>query len=134
MATIFTIDLTINLPESGRHARQMLYMYLAEMTADISEAAVKLRESNATGPAQQFAELNMKRGDVWISTEGSLKLFARFSVNSEDPDFVKKVFAEYMAGFPDCLRKEAGRYSTQTGVQTDYAFSPTDWTAEVLKT
>ena len=131
MTTPFTIDLTINLPEGSRLDKQLLNIYFADMPADINNTASKLCQADEAVQAQKFAELTLKRADVWASTEGSLKVFARFSVSGEDATFVEKVIAEYMGGFPDCLRRASDSYFPHSGVRPDISLQPTDWKAEV---
>jgi hypothetical protein len=131
MTTPFTIDLTITLPESGRLAKQLLNIYFADMAVDINKTAYNLCEASETKLTQKFAELTLKRADVWASKEGSLKVFALFSVTGEDSTFVEKVIAQYMDGFSDSLKKASSGYFPRTGVQPDVSYEPTDWKAEV---
>jgi hypothetical protein len=131
MTTPFTIDLTINLPEGSRLAKQLLNIYFADMALDINKSASILCQADAAIQAQKFAELTLKRADVWSSQEGGLKVFARFSVSGEDPAFVEKVMGEYMNGFSDCLRRAAGGYFAHSGSRADIPLQPTDWNAEV---
>ena len=76
MTTLFTIDLTINLPDGGRQARQLLNLYFADMPVDIHETAFNLCDANEAVQARKFAKLTLKRSDVWSSPESSLKIFA----------------------------------------------------------
>jgi hypothetical protein len=131
MTTPFTIDLTINLPDGGRLAKQLINIYFADMPADIDKTAYKLCEADKAIQAQKFVELTLKRADVWSGNEGSLKVFARFSVSGEASAFVEKVIAEYMNGFPDCLRRASDGYFPNTGSRPDIPLQPTDWSAEV---
>ena len=131
MTTLFTIDLTINMPDSGRHARKLLNLYIPDMPVDIKETAYNLCDANETVQARKFAKLTLKRFDVWSSQEGSLKIFALLSVSGEDPTFIKQVIAKYMDGFPDCLKRASGRYFSSTGFQPGISLQPTDWNAEV---
>jgi hypothetical protein len=131
MTTPFTIDLTINLPEGGRLERQLLNFYFADMPADINKSAYNLCKADNAVQAQKFAELTLKRADVWASKEGNTKVFARFSVSGEDSAFVEKVIAEYMNGFSDCLKRASGGYFSHAGVRPDVSLQPTDWSAEV---
>jgi hypothetical protein len=131
MTIPFTIDLTITLPDGGRLARQLLNIYFDDMPADINKTAYNLCEANETIQARKFAELTMKRADVWSSKEGDLKVFALFSVSGEDSTFVEKVFAAYIDGFADCLRRASSGYFSHTGTRPDIPLQPTDWKAEV---
>ena len=131
MTTLFTIDLTINMPDGGRHARQLLNLYIPDMPVDIQETAYNLCDANEAVQARKFAKLTLKRSDVWSSQEGSLKIFALLSVSGEDSTFIKQVIAKYMDGFPDYLKKASGRYFSRTGFPPDISLQPTDWNAEV---
>jgi hypothetical protein len=133
MSTPFTIDLTISLPDSGRLARQLINIYFEDMPVDINATAYKLCGADEAVQAQKFAELTVKRAEVWPSKQGSLNVFARFSVSGEDAAFVEKVIAEYMDGFPDCLRRASSEHVPHTEVRPDIALQPTDWNAEVSK-
>jgi hypothetical protein len=131
MTTPFTIDLTINLPEGGRLAKQLLNIYFADMPVDINKTAYNLCGANESVQAQKFVELILKRADVWSSEEGGLKVFALFSVSAEDSAFVEKVIAEYMNGFPDYLRRASGGYFAHTDTRPEISLQPSDWKAEV---
>lgn len=131
MTTPFTIDLTITLSDGGRLAKQLLNLYTADMSVDINKTAYNLCDANEAVQARKFAELTLKRADVWSSQEGSLKVFARFNVSGEDSTFIEQVIAEYMGGFPDCLRKAADRFFPHAGARPDISLKPTDWNAEV---
>jgi hypothetical protein len=131
MITPFTIDLTINMPDGSRLARQLLNLYCADMAVDINATAYNLCEANEALQRRKFAELTVKRAEVWSSQEGSLKVFARFSVSGEDSGFIEQVIAEYMEGFPDCLKRASSGYFSRTGVRPDISLQPTDWNAEV---
>jgi hypothetical protein len=131
MSTPFTIDLTITLPGSGRLAKQLLNIYFADMAADINKTAYNLCEANATIQAQKFAQLTLKRADVWASKEGSLKVFALFSVSGEDSPFVEKVIAQYMDGFSESLKNASQAYFSRSAEQSDVSYEATDWKVEV---
>jgi hypothetical protein len=131
MTPLFTIDLTINLPDGGRHARQLLNLYFEDMPVDINETAYNLCDANEAIQTRKFAELTLKRADVWSSQEGSLKIFALLSVSGEDSNFIKQVIAKYMDGFPGYLKKASGRHFSRTGFPPDISLQPTDWNAEV---
>jgi len=133
MTTLFTIDLTINMPDGGRHARRLLNLYYADMPMDINETAYNLCDANGAVQARKFAKLTLKRADVWSSQEGSLKFFALLSVSGEDSTFIKQVIAKYMDGFPDFLKRASGGYFSPTGFPPDISLQPTDWNAEVHK-
>ena len=131
MITLFTIDLTINMPDGGRHARHLLNLYYADMPVDINEIAYNLCDANEAVQARKFAKLTLKRAEVWSSQEGSLKIFALLSVSGEDSTFIKQVIAKYMNGFPDYLKRASGGYFSRTGFPPDISLQPTDWNAEV---
>jgi hypothetical protein len=131
MTTLFTIDLTINMPDGGRHTRQLLNLYFADMPEDIQEAASNLCDADEAVMARKFARLTLKRSDVWSSQEGSLKIFALLSVSGEDSTFIKQVITKYMDGFPDCLKKARDRYFSRTSFPPDTSLQPTDWNTEV---
>jgi hypothetical protein len=131
MTTLFTIELTINMPDGGRHARQLLNLYFTDMPVDINETAYNLCDANEAVQARKFAKLTLKRADVWSSQEGSLKIFALLSVSGEDSTFIKQVFARYMDGFPDYLRRAGSGYFSRTGFPPNISLQPTDWNAEV---
>jgi hypothetical protein len=131
MTTLFTIELTINMPDGGRHARQLLNLYFEDMPADINATAYNLCDANEAVQARKFAKLTVKRADVWSSQEHSLKIFALLSVSGEDSTFVKQVIARYMDAFPDYLKKAGGGYFSRTGFPPDIPLQPTDWNAEV---
>ena len=131
MITQHTIDLTINMPGGGRHARQLLNLYFADMPADIQQTAFNLCEANEAVQARKFAKLDLKRADVWATPEGGLKIFALLTVSGEDPAFIKQVIASYMAGFSEYLKKAGEGYFSRTGFPPDISLELTDWSAEV---
>jgi hypothetical protein len=130
MTTLFTIELTINMPDSGRHAKQLLNLYLPDMHADIQETAYNLCDANEAVLARKFAKPTLKRFEVWTQ-ERTLKIFALLSVSGEDFTFIKQVIAKYMDGFPDYLKKASGVYFSHSAVPPDISLQPTDWNAEV---
>ena len=131
MTTLFTIELTINMPDGGRHAKQLLNLYIPAMHADIQEVAFNLCEANEAVLARKFAKLALKRFNVWSSEEHTLKIFALLSVSGEDATFIKQVIAQYMDGFPDYLKKASGVYFTHSAFPPGISLQPTDWNAEV---
>jgi hypothetical protein len=131
MTSLFTIDLTINMPDGGRHARQLLNLYFPDMPEDINRTAYNLCNASEALQAQKFAKLNLKRADVWPSEEGGLKVFAILSVSGEDAAFIKQVMAGYIDGLPDYLKKASDRYFSRSAFPTDISLQPTDWSAEV---
>jgi hypothetical protein len=131
MTTLFTIELTINMIDSGRHARQLLNLYHPDMPVDITETAFNLCDANEAVQAQKFANLTLKRSEVWSSQEGSLKIFALLSVSGEDSTFIQQVISKYMDGFPDYLKKARDRYFSRTSFPSDISLQPTDWNAEI---
>ena len=131
MTTLFTIDLTINMPNGGRLARKLLNLYFTDMPVDINETAYNLCDANSALQAQKFAKLKLKRADAWSSPEHSLKIFALLSVSGEDSTFIKQVIAKYMDGFPDYLKKASGEYFSPSGFPPDISLQPTDWNVEV---
>jgi hypothetical protein len=131
MTTFFTIELTLNLPDGGRHARKLLNLYFADMSVDINEIAYNLCDSNEAVQARKFAKLKLKRADAWSSQEGSLNIFALLSVSGEDSTFIKQVISKYMDGFPDYLKRASGGYFSPTGFPPGISLQPTDWHAEV---
>jgi len=131
MTTLFTIDLTINMPDGGRYARQLLNLYVPDMPVDIKETAYHLCDADEAVQARKFAKLTLKRFEVWSNQERSLKIFALLSVSGEDSTFIKQVIAKYMDGFPDCLKRASGRYFSRSGFPPDIPLQPTDWSAEV---
>jgi hypothetical protein len=133
MTTLFNIDLTINLPDGGRHARKLLNLYFADMPVDINETAYNLCDANVALQARKFAKLKLKRADAWSSQEGSLNIFALLSVSGEDSTFIKQVITKYMDGFPDYLKRASGGYFSPTGFPPGIPLQPTDWNAEVHK-
>jgi hypothetical protein len=131
MTTLFTIDLTINMPDGGRHAKQLLNLYIPDMPVDIQEVAYNLCGANEAVQARKFAQLTLKRFNVWSSEEHSLKIFALLSVSGEDSPFIKQAIVQYMDGFSDYLKKASGRYYSHTAFPLDIILQPTDWTVEV---
>jgi hypothetical protein len=131
MTTLFTIDLTINMPDGGRHARQLLNLYLPNMPEDIKDTAYNLCNANEAVQARKFTKLTLKRFEVWTSQEGSLKIFALLPVSGEDSTFIKQVITKYMDGFPDYLKRARERYFSRTIFSPDTSLQPTDWNAEV---
>ena len=127
MTSLFTIELTINMPDSGRLARKLLNLYFPDMSVDINETAFNLCDADRTVQARKFANLTMKRADAWPSQEGSLKIFALLSVTGEDTTFVKQVFAKYMDSFPAYLKKASGVYFSHIDFPTDISLQPEDW-------
>jgi hypothetical protein len=132
MTTLFTINLTINMPDGGRPARQLLNLYFADMPVDIQETAYNLCDAHEAVQARKFAQLTLKRADAWSSQEHSLNIFALLSVYGEDSAFIKQVISKYMDSFPDYLKKASGGYFSRTGFPPDISLQPTDWNAEVL--
>jgi hypothetical protein len=131
MTTLFTIELTINMPDGGRHARKLLNLYHSDMPVDIIETAFNLCDANEAVQSRKFAKLTLKRSEVWSSQEGSLKIFALLSVSGEDSTFIKQVFNNYMDSFPDYLMRARERYFSRTSFPSDIPLKPTDWKAEV---
>jgi len=131
MTTLFTIEVTINLPDGGRHARQLLNLYHSDMPVDINETAFNLCEANEAVQARKFAKLTLKRSEVWSNQEGSLRIFALLSVSGEDSTFIKQVITKYMDGFPDYLKRASDRHFSRTSFPPDISLLPTDWNAEV---
>ena len=131
MTTLFTIDLTINMPDGGRHARKLLNLYLPGMPEDINETAYNLCDANEALQARKFANPTLKRFEVWSGDEGSLKIFTLLSVSGEDSTFIKQVITTYMDGFPDYLKRAGGEYISRTGFPPDSSLQPTDWNVEV---
>jgi hypothetical protein len=131
MNMLFTINLTINMPDGGRQARQLLNLYFDNMPVDIQETAYNLCDANEAVQARKFAKLTMKRADAWSGEEHSLKIFALLSVSGEDSKFIEQVIAKYMDSFPDYLKRASGGYFTRTGFPPDISLQPTDWNAEV---
>lgn len=131
MTTLFTIDLTINMPDGGRHARKLLNLYHPDMPVDINETAFNLCDANEAVQARKFDKLTLKRCEVWSSQEGSLKIFALLSVSGEDSTFTKQVITKYMDGFPDYLKRAQDKYFARTIFLPDNSLQPTDWNAEV---
>jgi hypothetical protein len=131
MTTLFTIELTINMPDGGRHARQLLNLYHPDMPVDINEIAFNLCDADEAVQARKFDKLTLKRCEVWSSQEGSLKVFALLSVSGEDSTFIKQVITQYMKVFTDYLKKVRDRYFPHTSVPPDTSLVPTDWNAEV---
>jgi hypothetical protein len=131
MTTLFTIELTINMPDGGRQARQLLNLYHPDMPVDIKETAFNLCDANEAVQERKFGKLTLKRSEVWSSQEGSLKVFALLSVSGEDSTFIKQVITKYMDAFPDYLKKARDRYFFRTSFPPDISLQPTDWKAEV---
>jgi hypothetical protein len=131
MTSLFTIELTINMPDGSRLARKLLNMYFADMPVDINETAYNLCDADRKVQEQKFTNLTMKRVDAWSSQEGSLKIFALLSVSGNDSTFIKQVFATYMDSFPDYLKRASGVYFTHTEFPSDIALQPTDWNMEM---
>ena len=119
MTTLFTINLTINMPDGGRHARQLLNLYCADMPVDIQKTAYNLCDADEAVQTRKFAKLTLKRADVWSSPEHSLKIFALLSVSGENSTFIKQVIAKYMDGFPDYLKRASGKYFARSGFPPD---------------
>jgi len=131
MTSLFTIELTINMPDGGRHARQLLNLYFEDMPADINETAHRLCDSSAAIQAQKFTNLVIKRSDAWSGQEGSLNIFILLSVSGEDSNFIKQVLTNYMDGFPDYLKGASEKYFSRTIFPPGISLQPTDWSAEV---
>jgi len=131
MTTLFTINLTINMPDGGRQARQLLNLYFADMPVDIQETAYNLCDANEAVQARKFAQLTLKRADAWSSQEHSLKIFALLSVSGEESTFIQQVIYKYMDSFPDYLKRASGGYFSRTGFPPDISLQPTDWNAEI---
>lgn len=131
MSTQFTIDLTINMPDGGRHTRNLLNFYFTDMPADINETAQKYHDAGEAGAAQKFANLNLKRAEVWPSPEGGLKIFVLLSVFADDSASISQVISKYIEVFPDYLEAAWKRYLPRTSFPPDINLKPADWSAEV---
>jgi hypothetical protein len=131
MTTLFTIELTINMADGGRLARQLLNLYHPDMPVDINETAFNMCDTNEAVQVRKFAKLTLKRSEVWSSQEGSLKIFALLSVSGEDSTFIKQVITQYMEGFPGYLKRARDRYFSRTSFPPNISLQPTDWNAEV---
>jgi len=131
MTALFTIDLTINMPDGDRHTKQLLNLYFTDMSADIDAIAYHLCGSDKDVQARKFAHLIVKRADVWAGQEGSLKVFALLSVSSEGPAFIKQVVDKYMEAFPECLKKASHAYFSHNSFPPGISLQPTDWSVEV---
>lgn len=131
MSSLISIELTINMPDSGRHARQLLNLYLPDMPADLLEIAHQLCNANEALQARKFANLDLKRFEVWSQQGGILKTFALLSVMGEDPKFIQQVFTHFMQGFSGFLERASGRYFPHASFPSEIPLQPTDWSAEV---
>jgi hypothetical protein len=131
MTSLFTIDLTINMLDGGRHARKLLNLYFTDMPEDVNETAYNLCGADEAVRVRKFADLTLKRAEVWASEDGSLKIFALLSVSGEDSTFIKQVFAKYMESFPDYLKKASGEFFSPGGFPPDISLQPTDWNMEL---
>ena len=131
MTALFTIDLTIDMPDGGRLAKQLLNYYTSDMPEDIDAAARQLCGGDEALQARKFAKLVLKRADVWPSQEGSLNIFALLSVSGEDPAFIQQVIAKYMEGFPDCLKMASGRHFSHTAFPPGISLQPANWSSDV---
>jgi hypothetical protein len=131
MTALFTIDLTINMPDGSRLARQLLNLYFADMSADINQTAYNLCGAKEALQAQKFANLTLKRAEAWSSQEGSMKIFALLSVSGEDSSFIEQVVAKYMDSLPECLKKASARFFPRTTFPSEISLQPVDWSAEV---
>lgn len=131
MTSLYTISLTINLPDGGRLARKLLNLYYTDMPEDINATASNLCNADEAVLAHKFANLTLKRADVWANQEGGLKIFALLSVSGENDTFIKQVFAKYMEGLPGYLKKASGGYFSPAGFPPDISLQPTDWNIEL---
>jgi len=131
MSTLSTIELTINMPDGGRHARQLLNLYFEDMPTDIHKTAFGLCDSSEAIQARKFANLAIKRADAWASQEGSLNIFILLSVSGEDFTFIKQVITAYMDGFTDYLKGASEKYFSRTGFPPGISLQPADWNVEV---
>jgi hypothetical protein len=131
MTSLFNIELTINMPDGGRHARQLLNLYHTNMAVDINEAAFNLCNADESVQARKFASLELKRSEVWSSQESSLTIFALLSVHGEDSHFIKQVITSYMEGIAGCIDEASSEYFERLGFRPDVSFQPTDWVVEV---
>jgi hypothetical protein len=131
MNALFNIELSINMPDGGRHARHLLNLYFDDLPADINETAFNLCNSNPSVQALKFSKLTLKRSDVWSSQEHSLEIFALLSVSGEDSAFIKQVIEKYMDDFSDYLKKASNRYFSHSGFPPDIPLKPTDWKIEI---
>lgn len=131
MTTPFTIDLTINMPDGGRLAKQLVNLYFPDMPADIQETASNLCEANKTELAQKFARLTLKRADAWPGQKGGLEIYALLAVSGDDAAFIKQVIAKYMDGFPGYLKQASGRYFSHDSFPPEILLQPTDWNADM---
>ncbi len=131
MSTLFTIELTINMPDGGRHARHLLNLYFEDMPVDIHETAFRLCDSSETVQARKFANSIIKRADAWASQEGSLSIFILLAASGEDSSFIKQVITTYMDGFPDYLKGASEKYFSRTAFPPGIPLQPTDWNVEV---
>jgi hypothetical protein len=131
MTTLFTIELTINLPDSSRLARKLLNLYHPDISVDINETAFILCDANETVQARKFAKITLKRSEVWSSQEGNLKIFALLSVFGEDSTFIKEVITNYMDGFPNYLKRARKKYLSRSSFLPYSSLQPAEWNVEV---
>ncbi len=131
MNALFNIELSINMPDGGRHARHLLNLYFDDIPADINETAYNLCDACLSVQAIKFTKLTLKRSDVWSSQEHSLEIFALLSVSGEDLAFIKQVIEKYMGDFPDYLKKASSRYFPHGGFPPDIPLKPTNWKIEI---
>ncbi len=131
MTAIFTIGLSINMPDTTRLTKKLINMYFSDMPADIGESALALSKADATVLARKFANLTLKRADIWAGEQGHLKIFALLSVSSDDSAFLKQVFASYMESFPAYLKKAADRYFSTANFPAEASLLPADWKLEL---
>ena len=133
MTSLFTIDLSINMPDGGRLARKLLNLYFSDMTVDINATAYKLCDASRDVQARKFDNLTLKRADAWAGQEGSLEIFALLSVSGEDPAFIKQVLSKYIDGFPDYLKVASEGIFSAIDFPSDISLQPTNWKIDVHK-
>ena len=131
MTPLFNIELTINMPDSGRQARQLLNLYFADMVEEIDSTALALCEADLAKLTSKFANLTSRRANAWKDGDRSLKVFVLLSVSGEEAAFIRQVITQYMAGFPERLKQASEVYFPHASFPPGISLQPTDWSVEL---
>lgn len=131
MAALFNIELTINMPDSGRQVRHLLNLYFADMSAEIDAAAFELCAGDLAALTRKFTNLSLKRSETWKDADGSLKIFVLLSVSGEEAAFIRQVITKFMAGFTESLKLASEHHFAHSAFSPGISLQPTDWSVEL---
>lgn len=131
MTTPFTIDLQIFIPGSGRGARDVIGMYLSSIVQDIDQTAWNLLDCSEDRMVQEFSDLALQDSNFTPNHKDGFEINARFAVSAAGPDFIDRVFEEYMQAFSDWIDETLREYFSRTGKRADLVPTSFNWVADI---